>query len=107
MATIPLGRRLPAVSSDQPGDGTSSPMVPCAVLLQVRFTAAGRSPGRWWALTPPFHPYRAGRGGMFLWHCLAGHPDWALPSTLLYGARTFLVQASLPAAARPAWTLIP
>src|SRR5690606_13445268 len=26
----------------------------------------------------------------FLWHCPAGHPGWALPTTLLYGARTFL-----------------
>ena len=56
--TIHLGRRLPAASSDQPGGGTGRPMAPCLVLLQVRFTAAGRSPGRCWALTPPFHPYR-------------------------------------------------
>lgn len=26
----------------------------------------------------------------FLWHCPAGHPGWALPTTLLCGARTFL-----------------
>jgi hypothetical protein len=26
----------------------------------------------------------------FLWHCPAGHPGWALPTTLPYGARTFL-----------------
>ncbi|MEE3261360.1 MAG: hypothetical protein VX290_00845, partial [Candidatus Latescibacterota bacterium] len=26
----------------------------------------------------------------FLWHCLWGHPPWALPSTLPCGARTFL-----------------
>src|SRR5579883_1144732 len=109
---IHLGRRLPAASSDQPGGGTSSPRTgqagsaPCSVLLQVRFTAAARSPGRRWALTPPFHPYRDDslRGGMFLWHCLAGHPDWVLPSTPLCGARTFLEQAGLPAATRPAWT---
>src|SRR6187551_3553107 len=25
-----------------------------------------------------------------LWHCPAGHPGWALPTTLLCGARTFL-----------------
>ena len=96
MATIHLGRRLPAASSDQPGSGTGRPMAPCSVLLQVRFTAAGRSPGRWWALTPPFHPYRdrERHGGMFLWHCLEGFPYWALPSTLPYGARTFLVRSS-------------
>ncbi len=26
----------------------------------------------------------------FLWHLPAGFPDWALPSTLLFGVRTFL-----------------
>src|SRR6185312_12633244 len=26
----------------------------------------------------------------FLWHCPAGHPGWALPTTLPCGARTFL-----------------
>jgi hypothetical protein len=26
----------------------------------------------------------------FLWHCPAGHPGWALPTTLLCGVRTFL-----------------
>ena len=47
-------------------------------------------------------PERRAAGGMFLWHYLAGHPDWVLPSTLLYGARTFLGQVHLHVAARPA-----
>ena len=25
-----------------------------------------------------------------LWHCPAGHPGWALPTTVLFGVRTFL-----------------
>jgi hypothetical protein len=29
----------------------------------------------------------------FLWHCPAGHPGWALPTTVLYGVRTFLSYA--------------
>ncbi len=29
---------------------------------------------------------------MFLWHFPWGRPHWVLPSTLLYGARTFLVR---------------
>jgi len=33
---------------------------------------------------------RTSRGGMFLWHYPWGCPHWALPSTLLYGVRTFL-----------------
>jgi hypothetical protein len=31
-----------------------------------------------------------GRAVCFLWHCPAGCPEWALPTTLLSGARTFL-----------------
>src|SRR5262249_33485917 len=51
---------------------------------------AGRSPGRRWALTPPFHPCRLSPAVSFLWHFPSGHPDWVLPSALLCGARTFL-----------------
>jgi hypothetical protein len=55
-------------------------------------------PGSWWSLTPPFHPYlpchvRKARGRQAvcsLWHWPAGYPEWALPTTLLCGARTFL-----------------
>jgi hypothetical protein len=31
-----------------------------------------------------------------LWHCPAGHPGWALPTTLPCGARTFLSTAGVP-----------
>ncbi len=31
-----------------------------------------------------------------LWHCPAGHPGWALPTTLPFGARTFLGGAEAP-----------
>ena len=62
-------------------------------------------PGRWWSLTPPFHPYLPGRPGAgpweavcFLWHCPAGHPGSVLPTTLPCGARTFLTARR---AARP------
>ena len=53
-------------------------------------------PGCWWSLTPPFHPYPAPRCGAvcFLWHCPAGHPGWALPTTVLCGVRTFLDPAT-------------
>ncbi len=52
--------------------------------------------GCWWSLTPPFHPYPAGEGGAVcsLWHFPAGHPGWALPTTLLCGVRTFLCSRS-------------
>jgi len=51
---------------------------------------AGRSPGRRWALTPPFHPCQLAPAVSFLWHFPSGRPDWVLPSALLCGARTFL-----------------
>ena len=40
----------------------------------------------------------------FLWHCPAGHPGWALPTTLPCGARTFLGRAE--ALTRPSSQLI-
>jgi hypothetical protein len=39
--------------------------------------------------------------GCFLWHCPAGHPGSALPTTLPYGARTFLTGLAPGATARP------
>jgi hypothetical protein len=50
-------------------------------------------PGRWCALTAPFHPCLCPCGPSavcFLWHFPAGHPDWHLASTLPCGAPTFL-----------------
>src|SRR5262249_49259017 len=35
-------------------------------------------------------PLPARAGGLFLWHCPSGRPDWPLASTLPCGARTFL-----------------
>ena len=45
-------------------------------------------------------PARAG-AVCFLWHCPAGHPGSALPTTLPYGARTFLTRLAPGATARP------
>ncbi len=67
---------------------------------------AGRSPDLWWALTPPFHPYRLRAGGVVSVALSAGHPAWALPSVLPCGARTFLGWPEPPAAARPAHLLL-
>ena len=42
-------------------------------------------PGRWCALTAPFHPCLCPEGPSAvcsLWHFPAGHPDWPLASTL-------------------------
>jgi hypothetical protein len=62
-------------------------------LLQEGFTKPVLSPGRWWALTPPFHPCLPsleGRRFPFLWHFPSGFPAWALPSSLPCRVRTFL-----------------
>lgn len=38
----------------------------------------------------PVEGYKTFFGGLFLWHYPWGCPHWVLPSTLPYGARTFL-----------------
>jgi hypothetical protein len=53
----------------------------------------GGLPPRWWSLAPPFHPYPRPEGRWRSDFCgtdPAGHPGWALPTTLSCGARTFL-----------------
>ena len=40
-------------------------------------------------------------GGLFLWHFPWGRPRWVLPSTLPYGARTFLRGLAAPATIQP------
>jgi hypothetical protein len=59
-------------------------------------------PGRWCALTAPFHPYLCSRSEdrspsavCSLLRCPAGHPDWGLPSTVPCGVRTFLEPVTL------------
>jgi hypothetical protein len=47
----------------------------------------------------------AGEAVCFLWHCPAGHPGSALPTTLPCGARTFL--ATHCAARPPGYTFTP
>jgi len=52
----------------------------------------------WWALTSPFHPYplrhkMPDRAVSFLLHFPSRRRDWALPSALSSGARTFLPPA--------------
>jgi hypothetical protein len=75
MAAIHLGPRLLEASSDQPEGGPGRPLPSYLVLLRAGFTQSfrppkvaegsflrrtGRSPGRWCALTAPFHPYPSG-----------------------------------------------
>ncbi len=109
-AAIPLGRRLPDGSSGLPGGlgrtGSSPPVWPCS---GWGLPSRPGHPGRWCALTAPFHPYLCGTPGgvspsavCFLWHFPADRPDWVLPSTLPCGVRTFLGPVPAPEGTGPA-----
>src|SRR6185312_14415653 len=56
---------------------------------------AAVSPRRWWALTPPFHPYlqrlrRIAAGGLLSVPLSVGFRRLGRPSVLPFGVRTFL-----------------
>lgn len=63
---------------------------------------AGRSPGRWWALTPPFHHFPTQAPGCVLSVALsvgfavAGVTAFPLGSVLSCGVRTFLTVGPKP-----------
>jgi hypothetical protein len=77
-------------------------------LLQVGFTEPPQSPAALvvsYTTVSPLPPGRSRVAVCFLWHCPAGHPGSALPTTLPCGARTFLVgprRTGANAAVRPA-----
>jgi hypothetical protein len=93
-------------STGPASSGRERPVRPLLDLAPGGVCQAGRSPGRWCALTAPFHPCRrrrtpeTGPGSTLaadgeaavcsLWHFPAGHPDWPLASTPPCGGRTFL-----------------
>ena len=88
-----LACRCRRAHATYPQARASSPRAPAARSCSGRGLPSRRSHlRRWWALTPPFHPYRpASRQAVcFLWHCPAGRPGWLLATALLCGARTFL-----------------
>ncbi len=111
VAAIHLGLPSPAGSSDLPAgigratlerlrrNRTAAPFWPCSGWgLPSR---PGR-PGRWWSLTPPFHPYPIARAVCSLWHCPAGRPGLPLATTLPCGVRTFLDRFERAGRGRPA-----
>src|SRR5215470_14579961 len=57
--------------------------------------------GRWWALTPPFHPYRprlrrSATGGLFSVSLSVGFRRLSIESALPCGVRTFLDAETAP-----------
>ena len=104
VTAIPLGRRLPGVSSNLPGrqdpDRSRSSCVrtasrrPYSVLLPVGFALPLASPPVRCALTAPFHPYRGQRNTPRRYVFCGTFPGFApagcYPAPLVRGARTFL-----------------
>ena len=73
-------------------------------LLRVGFTEPPQSPAALvvsYTTVSPLPPGRSPTAVCFLWHCPAGRPGSALPTTLPCGARTFLTGLS-PKASSPA-----
>ena len=71
----------------------------CLALLPVGFAKPARSPEPLVVSYTTFSPLpRLSEAVCFLWHFPSGHPAWALPSTVLCGARTFLTGAQGPCA---------
>ncbi len=96
---IHLEHRLPGASSDLPGSNgrTTLLTLPYLVLLQVGFTKLSMSPSRlvssYLTVSPlPLHDVAGWppEAVSSLWHFPSRCRDWALPSTLSCGARTFL-----------------
>src|SRR6202522_855718 len=76
--------------------------VPLLTLLRVGFTEPPQSPAALVVSYTAVSPLPRWRGAVcFLWHCPAGHPGSALPTTLPCGARTFLAGRTPGATARP------
>ena len=104
LATIHLRAPSPTRSSDLPACSGEQPSnARCLVLLQVGFTEPRRSPVVLvvsYTTVSPSPQLRGAEAVSSLWHCPAGYPGWALPTTLLCGARTFLDTSV--AVARPA-----
>ncbi len=93
----------PPPQAAYPGTRTGRPRTsPYLALLRVGFTEPARSPGllvRSYRTVSPLP--RLSGAVCFLWHFPEGHPWWMLSTTLPCGARTFLPQTMLRAAAQP------
>jgi len=73
-------------------------------LLRVGFTEPPQSPAALvvsYTTVSPLPPGRSRAAVCFLWHYPAGHPGSALPTTLPFGARTFLGGSGEPEPTRP------
>ena len=98
VSAIYLIRMSPHGSSILPSAGDNvnragNPQTAVYMNLQLPDGTAGRSPDRWWSLTPPSHPYRH-RGAAVVFFCLNLLSPIAciFTSGTPFAARTFLSQ---------------
>ena len=92
-ATIPLGVRLPAPSSNLPGRIGRASLLPYLVLLQTGYAEHAASPRHLVGSYPTVSPLPPKGGGLLSVALSEGHPSWGLPSVLPCGARTFLPES--------------
>src|SRR5437667_5962323 len=83
----------------QPGPSAGRLMAGPVCLAPDGVWLAAVSPRRWWALTPPFHPYlqrlrRIAAGGLLSVPLSVGFRRLGRPSVLPCGVRTFLAPPS-------------
>src|SRR5438552_4420330 len=79
----------------QPGPSAGRLLAGPVCLAPDGVWLAAVSPRRWWALTPPFHPYLRGlarslAGGLLSVPLSVGFRRLGRPSVLPFGVRTFL-----------------
>src|SRR5947199_271232 len=84
------------LSWQQPGPSAGRLVAGPVCLAPDGVWRAAVSPRRWWALTPPFHPYLRGlarsvAGGLLSVPLSVGFRRLGLPSVLPFGVRPFLV----------------
>ncbi|CAI7978869.1 hypothetical protein FRAHR75_520055 [Frankia sp. Hr75.2] len=121
VTVIYLGPPLPTASSGLPAGSGEQPSDACAARDRDRPGPLGLAPGGVYLaarVTPgagALLPHRFTLTGAMaapavcsLWHCPAGHPGWALPTTPPCGARTFLggTRARAPVPTRPSGQLV-
>ena len=68
-------------SSNLPGSVDRADPLPYLVLLRTGLAELVTSPCRWWALTPPFHPYRPKAAVCFLWRSPRITPPGRYPAS--------------------------
>src|SRR5436190_11579440 len=93
----------------QPGPSAGRLLAGPVCLAPDGVWLAAVSPRRWWALTPPFHPYlqrlrRIAAGGLLSVPLSVGFRRLGRPSVLPCGVRTFLEPE--PAVTRPASRIV-